>query len=187
MTPAFAFTERMEQHPDEIRPFADWLAMRSPRNVLEIGVRFGGTAALWHEIATGIVVGVDWAGEHGLGREGTLSLAQSMKAKYPRYRFVCGDSHQQHTLDQVSVALRGEQVDFLFIDGDHSYQGVKHDWVMYSGLVRHGGCVAFHDITDSEFMRRVGHGVPKFWKELTGDKHEFCLNGDWGGIGVVVL
>jgi hypothetical protein len=30
-------------------------------------------------------------------------------------------------------------VDFLFIDGDHTYEGVKKDFEMYSPLVRREG------------------------------------------------
>lgn len=37
-------------------------------------------------------------------------------------------------------------MDFLFIDGDHAYEGVKADFEMYSPLVRKGGLVALHDI-----------------------------------------
>ena len=37
------------------------------------------------------------------------------------------------------------QVDLLFIDGDHTYQGVLCDWLLYHSLVRTGGLVAFHD------------------------------------------
>jgi len=42
--------------------------------------------------------------------------------------------------------LNGEPLDFLFIDGDHTYEGVKRDFEMYSPLVRNGGIIAFHDI-----------------------------------------
>jgi predicted O-methyltransferase YrrM len=37
------------------------------------------------------------------------------------------------------------QVDLVFIDGDHSYAGVKADVDRFSRLVREGGCLAMHD------------------------------------------
>jgi radical SAM superfamily enzyme YgiQ (UPF0313 family)/predicted O-methyltransferase YrrM len=37
------------------------------------------------------------------------------------------------------------KVDFLFIDGDHSYDGCKKDWDLYSSMVKKGGVVVFHD------------------------------------------
>ncbi len=38
-----------------------------------------------------------------------------------------------------------DKIDFLFIDGDHSYEGVKKDWELYSSLLKSGSLVAFHD------------------------------------------
>jgi predicted O-methyltransferase YrrM len=36
-------------------------------------------------------------------------------------------------------------IDFLFIDGDHSYEGLRGDWEAWSPLIAPGGCVALHD------------------------------------------
>jgi hypothetical protein len=38
-----------------------------------------------------------------------------------------------------------EDVEFLFIDGDHSFEGISADWNAWSGLVARGGLVALHD------------------------------------------
>lgn len=35
--------------------------------------------------------------------------------------------------------------DFVFIDGDHSWQGITSDWQAWSGLVASGGLIALHD------------------------------------------
>ena len=37
-------------------------------------------------------------------------------------------------------------IDVLFIDGDHTYAGVRQDWLMYRSLCARGALVAFHDI-----------------------------------------
>jgi len=44
-------------------------------------------------------------------------------------------------------AVRGwdKPIDFLFIDGDHSEEGVMRDWREWSPFVKTGGRVAFHD------------------------------------------
>jgi predicted O-methyltransferase YrrM len=61
--------------------------------------------------------------------------------------------------------MRGErQVDFLFIDGDHSYSGVKRDFEDYSPFVRPGGIIAFHDIVKRESEPDIQ--VWRFWKEI---------------------
>ncbi|MBU8896327.1 hypothetical protein DRW03_27765 [Corallococcus sp. H22C18031201] len=35
--------------------------------------------------------------------------------------------------------------DFIFIDGDHSYEGLQADWTGWSPLVAPGGIIALHD------------------------------------------
>jgi hypothetical protein len=38
-----------------------------------------------------------------------------------------------------------EPPDFIFIDGDHSFEGLRGDWEAWSGLVASDGVVALHD------------------------------------------
>jgi predicted O-methyltransferase YrrM len=38
-----------------------------------------------------------------------------------------------------------EKVDFIFIDGDHSYEGIDKDWKLYANLLKPGGIMALHD------------------------------------------
>ena len=53
-----------------------------------------------------------------------------------------------------------DSIDFLFIDGDHTYQAVMTDWLLYSPLVKRGGIIAFHDSLCKEF------GVARFINDL---------------------
>jgi predicted O-methyltransferase YrrM len=50
----------------------------------------------------------------------------------------------------------------LFIDGDHSYDGVRQDFEMYAPLVRPGGLVAMHDIN----TLAEDHHVWRYWGEI---------------------
>jgi predicted O-methyltransferase YrrM len=36
-------------------------------------------------------------------------------------------------------------VDFIFIDGDHSWEGISKDWPLYSNKLKPGGLMALHD------------------------------------------
>jgi len=46
------------------------------------------------------------------------------------------------------------QFSIVFIDADHSYEGVKNDFELWSPRVRPNGLVAFHD-TNQEFSNKV--------------------------------
>ena len=63
---------------------------------------------------------------------------------YPRWKtplfksFACGDqrldlmradSHDRRTFNEVQTRLNGQMLDFVFIDGDHAYDGVRRDLV----------------------------------------------------------
>ncbi len=46
-------------------------------------------------------------------------------------------------------------IDFLFIDGDHSYESCKRDWELYRPLMKPGSIVAFHDTGWADGVKRV--------------------------------
>ena len=65
-----------------------------------------------------------------------------------RSSFVIGPSSDPVSVEKVYETC--DKVDFLFIDGDHSYKSVLADWLIYSPLVRQGGMIVFHDTNLSE-------------------------------------
>ena len=60
-------------------------------------------------------------------------------------------------------------IDFIFIDGDHSYEGVKRDWELFLPHIKPFGLAVFHDtiwdLAPSEHSR-TDMGVPRFVDEL---------------------
>jgi predicted O-methyltransferase YrrM len=96
-----------------------------------------------------------------------------------------GDSHDPDTRVALVGMLKGEPIDILFIDGDHTFAGVKSDFEMFSDLVRPGGIIALHDICDHPKNPSVK--VKAFWDSVEwGHYREEIITGDrtWGGIGV---
>lgn len=79
------------------------------------------------------------------------------------------DSHRKDTLERVKKILDGKFLDFLFIDADHNYEGVKMDFKMYFRLVRSGDIIDFHDIITAK-------GVEKFWNEI---RKKFNYEENW--------
>ena len=76
----------------------------------------------------------------------------------PYFTQITGDSHLDETLNKVKEI--SPVYDFLFIDGDHTYAGVKKDFEMYVPLVKERGLILMHDITNKDA------GVKDFWKEI---------------------
>jgi len=164
-----------------------------PRFLCEIGSASGGTLFLLCQVATpnSTVLSID------------IEYTRLKKMVFPCFRrssqrVIClpADSHSPATLSHVVKCLAGNRLDFLFIDGDHSWNGVKSDCEMYGPLVRPGGIVAFHDIVP-DFRTRYGTPtvadvgqVPQYWIELKSRRvryEEFIEdpNQDGCGIGVV--
>jgi predicted O-methyltransferase YrrM len=68
-------------------------------------------------------------------------------------------------------------IDLLFIDGDHSYEGIKSDYEAWYPHVKDGGVVAFHD-----YMERWT-GVMKYIDETVSKQLKFIKIQDriWAG------
>ena len=177
------------QKPDELQRLVEFLDGRELRTVLEIGTCHGGTLWLWCQLAHPFaqIVSVDLPdGPYGGGYpvEAVPQLLSYAKDRQWIQLFQ-GDSHADRMLKAVKRYLAGKKLDLLFIDGDHTYEGVKRDWEMYSPLVRGGGVVVFHDIVEHD---DPGCQVDRLWSELkqTHRHEEFCSpDRGWAGIGVI--
>lgn len=67
------------------------------------------------------------------------------------------DIFKENTSDfkEIILPLRGKsdevaakfdkQIDFIFFDGDHSYEGIKTDWEKWSPKLKSGAVAIFHD------------------------------------------
>ena len=164
-----------------------------PKTILEIGTAKGGTLFAFTALAGegADIISVDLpAGRFGGGGfwlSARWRMYEDFSNPNQRLSLIRADSHSPAALAEVKQILDGKPVDFLFIDGDHSYEGVKRDYEMYSPLVRPGGMIAFHDITGSS-PELVG-GVPVFWRELKAGREvvEFIDSPNQNGFGIGVL
>ena len=60
-----------------------------------------------------------------------------------------------------------DQIDFIFIDGDHSYEGIKRDWEDWSEKIRPGGVIALHDTSVPDHDPSISQlGSFKFYNEI---------------------
>lgn len=189
--PFTAWQLRPIQVQMEITQLLQLLALMSPRTILEIGTAQGGTLFLFTRVTNpdGVIISVDLP--HGLFGGGypswKLPFYQSFAVHQQHLHLLRANSHSTSTLHTIQTLLQDQPLDFLFIDGDHTYEGVKTDFAMYSPLVTPGGIIAFHDIVSGP-EEKVS-GVPKFWQELKQHLPHQELVADWqqSGKGIGVL
>jgi cephalosporin hydroxylase len=189
---AYAFAEAefgIVQKPEEIRWLFDLVRAERPRAVLEIGLDSGGTFFLWSRAAApdAHLLAINTKPVGRLGMWSSFSLVRRGFAVGSQRVTLLMDSnsHSETTQQRIAALLDGRAVDFLFIDGDHSCEGVWQDFQMYSPFVAPGGLSAFHHISQNPAERTKG--VAQFWRKFTVDHEtdERVVNDEPGfGIGV---
>lgn len=151
----------LSQNPIEFAKLLSLYKQVAPMRVLEIGTHEGGTLHWWLRYARkGSIIG-------------SIDVQRIEPERYESWR-----SHESvkviwHTGKSQSLEASKwtsnnlYPIDFLFIDGGHTYSEVVDDWRMYSPMVRKGGIIAFHDV--------IPHPNPivqadQFWKDLKESK-----------------
>ena len=180
------------QNPFEIEELYKRICKLCPQKILEIGTARGGTLYLWLQAASSdaTIISVDLPeGEFGGAYpECRVPFYKAFARPEQTLHLLRTDSHLAETLEQVKNLFASENIDFAFIDGDHTYEGVKSDFVSYAPLVRPGGIVAFHDILPRPDLPDIQ--VDKFWNEIKDqyDSEEFIGTESSGrkiGIGMI--
>lgn len=156
---------RCEQHQRELQWFMQQLEPQD--RVLVIGSKHGG---LEHQI------------KRHVSTIETLSVDIAPQADNVQPMIV-GSSASQTVQAEI---LKHGPFDVVFVDGDHSYDGVTADWEFAQQLQPR--LIAFHDIASTVKHSREGCSVDILWAKIklagmkTGEKIVGC---GWGGIGVV--
>jgi len=164
---------------------------RKPKVILEIGTATGGTLFVLSRIAPkdATIISIDLpGGKYGEGYPmWRIPYYKSFAAHKQKMILFRGDSHAQSIFEKVKKILGSKQLDLLFVDGDHTYSGVKQDFEIYGPLVKKGGLIVFHDIC--QHPAETGVEVKRFWDETkTRYQHEEIIrdkNQGWAGIGVL--
>ena len=185
-------TMRPRQNPVEIERLFEIICGLHPRKVLEVGTARGGTLYLWAQAATddATLVSVDLPGGDFGGAYASCrsEFYQAFAHGSQEMLLLLADSHQTETQQAVSNHFGSGPIDFAFIDGDHTYEGVTADFLDYGKMVRAGGIIAFHDILYRKDQPTIR--VDQLWSELK-EKYdcEELIGPDGSGkkIGIGVL
>jgi predicted O-methyltransferase YrrM len=136
------------QNRGEITGFIQYALTESPRIVCEIGTRYGGTNFLLGSAIPSVrrVIGID------LLVQNRAKLRFFSRKDQSRF-YLNGSSHSAKMVTRLRNILRGQKIDVLFIDGDHTFDGAREDFLSYKGFVSEGGLVVFHDIIPDHYTR----------------------------------
>ncbi len=178
------FTITTLQKREEILALARAVAELRPRIILEIGTARGGTLLIWSSLASDKVISCDL-----VHRQPQKVLLESLPPPGSRcqVRLLTGNSHDPAFKQRVAGELNGEMVDFLFIDGDHTEEGVTADYQDYREFVRPAGMIAFHDIVERQPF--ATNQVHHLWRKIkqTGVVEEYISDPNQCGFGIGVI
>jgi glycosyltransferase involved in cell wall biosynthesis/cephalosporin hydroxylase len=158
------------QFKKEIIELIEVVKTKKPATILEIGTATGGALFFWSQFCPvdAHLISIDLPfGQFGAGYLSEKGkFLQSLARETQKLNLIQGNSHHQEIKTQLAELLQGKKIDFLFIDGDHSYEGVKQDFLDYKDLVSPEGIIAFHDIKQNK--QDPYCQVPLFWNEIKG-------------------
>lgn len=135
LCPARTQTSQVEQ--DHLKRYAS-----GKRCIVEIGVCNGVNTARMRQVmdSRGIITGIDPFRPGRLGINFDMWIALREVAKHPNGQVVLVRKFSHKAVNNWTLPI-----DFLFIDGDHSWAGIDRDWRDWSSHVAVGGHVALHD------------------------------------------
>jgi predicted O-methyltransferase YrrM len=154
---------------------------KGAHSALEIGSRYGESIKLIASVMApgGRVVAVDLPYSDCVDQPDPAPFLQKnmqmiANSGFDAKLFIGNSRHPDVVQGVKSLA----PFDFVFIDGDHSEEGVKADWENYGPL---GKIVAFHDIVNNA-------GCFKLWNEIKKTHRTVEYTSSvWLGIGVVFM
>lgn len=168
-------------------PFAFWLVKAArPRLLVELGTHSGNSfSAFCQSIeatrAPTRAFAVDtWKGDEHAGHYGEeifTDLKAFIEGQYGGFATLL-----RLTFDEAVSHFMPQSVDVLHIDGMHSYEAVKHDYLTWLDMLSDRAVVLFHDTQ----VRERGFGVWKLWQELSAEhpSFEFTHSNGLGVLGV---
>jgi predicted O-methyltransferase YrrM len=160
---------RSQQIESEIVPFLNTVQAANVRTCLEIGTAKGGTLFMLMQACSpeATIISIDL--QNPFDKRFRLRFG---KQSAQTIHLIAGNSQANTSFNQVRNLLNGSALDLLFIDGDHSYTGVRRDYELYAPLVKQGGIIAFHDIMPDhgtlygqKTSSKAGE-VYKLWQEI---------------------
>lgn len=122
-------------------------------NGCEVGVDRGRNAlAMTQEIKDVELLLIDSYKNHPfcVNKRGDKVLRKVRKITHKRFQGMSSVRFDERFSEVAVMDLEDESLDFVYIDGDHTYDFVMLDVILFSRKVRKGGIVSGHDYYESK-------------------------------------
>lgn len=122
---------------------------------VEIGCYAGGSACLMLQRDNTRVVSIDLG--KPIPESTVLTNVKKLNTKNNSFTYLKGNSQSKDMVRRLQEIV--SEIDILFIDGDHSKEGVMNDFLLYQEMVVPGGYIVFDDYNDNEHSPEVKPAV----------------------------
>lgn len=168
-------------------PFAYWLMKTAhPKLLVELGTHTGNSFSAFcqavdtFKLPTRTFAVDTWQGDEHAGHynnEVLQDVSAFVTANYASFATL-----MRCTFDEAIAQFMPKTVDVLHIDGMHTYEAVRHDYLTWFDMLSDEAIVLFHDT----HVREREFGVWKLWQELSEDfpAFEFTHSNGLGVLGV---
>jgi predicted O-methyltransferase YrrM len=180
------------QHYNELIQLAQVIENKKPKTILEIGTARGGTLFLASQLADddALIISIDLPdGMYGGGYpKWKIPYYKSFKKEKQTILLIQGDSHSKDIYNELVSILGERKLDYLFIDGDHTFEGVKEDFDTYSKFIDKAGIIAFHDIVKDRSIE-PNHFVHEYWESIKNNYNyvEFINDPQQSKLGIGLI
>ena len=164
-----AITQTTAAERSALRHYAE-----GKERLAEIGVFHGVNTRAFREVMSpeGVILAIDpfersLFGLRGYGWARRIAHAEVNKVKNGKVFWI---ETYGLVAPQSEIVASHLPVDFLFIDGDHSYEGLEGDWEAWKNHISLGGILALHDSRN-----RDGCGSERFTSEVILQDAEWAV------------
>lgn len=183
LNPAYMAPSAWWQHV----PIAHWLVNElKPARVVELGSHYGVSFFAFCEAAEAFspetfIYAIDtWEGDAHAGHyDGNV---------YQQVRHHWGSSHRHRSqlirtsFDDAVNYFPDNSIDLLHIDGLHTYEAVKHDYMSWTPKMKKESIILFHDIN----VRERDFGVWQLWEGIKGTTSGTIETANGHGLGILI-
>lgn len=156
------------------------IKLLKPRRVLVVGSRYGFVPAVCaqalKDIGGGVVdfvdAGYQSANPQDKNHWGGVGFWKKVNVdkhfnRFGLYKYI--NFYLMTSEEYVKKYLK-RKYDYVYLDGDHSYKGVKGDFDRFWPRLNKEGYLALHDIYTTHNLGNLDYGVNKFWQEIKKSK-----------------